>query len=438
MVRATIVAAFAALVSVSLAQNSIPTCGPNKLCPAETPCCSAYGQCGVGAYCLGGCDPKFSFSLKSCVPAPVCKSQNYKFDSLDNVQAIDEYLGDRSKADWVSSGKPAIYKDGLLMTMAQDTVGTLIASVPYTWYGKMSAKMTTSQGKGVVTAFIMMSDVKDEIDFEWIGVDLENAQSNYYSQGVTVYTNSKNLSTSNTAMNEHEYTIDWSPEQISWAIDGQEMRVVKKSDTWNATSNRFDYPQTPSRVMFSLWPAGLPSNAEGTINWAGGVIDWNSPYMQNGYYYARVSEVNIECYDPPPGANVQGDKSYIYTNEVATNDTVQITDDEMILASFYATGENPDEDPNAAASSAGQPKPTSQPETVPGMSGGGNRGDEEGAAGASDPQATNSPNGDGPVQGGGGGNGGFTQGGNNGENSASQLGGSVFAICVAVLGLLFL
>ena len=70
--------------------------------------------------------------------------------------------------------------------MAQGTVGTLLASTHYVWYGKICTKATTAQGKGVVTAFILMSDVKDEIDFEWIGVDTGHVQSNYYSQGVTV------------------------------------------------------------------------------------------------------------------------------------------------------------------------------------------------------------------------------------------------------------
>jgi beta-glucanase (GH16 family) len=69
--------------------------------------------------------------------------------------------------------------------MAPDTVGTLMASTHYVWYGKISATLTTSQGQGVVTAFIMMSDVRDEIDFEFVGTDIEHVQSNYYSQGVT-------------------------------------------------------------------------------------------------------------------------------------------------------------------------------------------------------------------------------------------------------------
>lgn len=69
--------------------------------------------------------------------------------------------------------------------MAPSTVGTLLMSTHYVWYGKISATMTTSQGQGVVTAFIMMSDVKDEIDFEFVGTSTTTAQSNYYWQGVT-------------------------------------------------------------------------------------------------------------------------------------------------------------------------------------------------------------------------------------------------------------
>ena len=144
-----------------------------------------YGQCGVGAYCLGGCDPKYSNALDSCVPAPVCQSKDYSFSNLDGIVPNTKYLGDASKADWVSSGAPLPYDGKVLLTMPEGSVGTLLASTHYLWYGKVSAKLTTSGGKGVVTAFILLSDVKDEIDFEFVGVELEAAQSNFYSQGVT-------------------------------------------------------------------------------------------------------------------------------------------------------------------------------------------------------------------------------------------------------------
>lgn len=184
MARAAAVA-MAGFAAVVHAADKI-TCSANNNCPESAPCCSTYGYCGAGAYCLGGCDPRFSYDLQSCMAAPVCKSAEYKMDSLDSVQANSEYLGDASKADWVSSGTPVVYNDeAILLTMPADSVGTLLTSTRYVWYGKISATMTTSQGAGVVTAFILMSDVKDEIDFEFIGTDVQTAQSNYYFQGIT-------------------------------------------------------------------------------------------------------------------------------------------------------------------------------------------------------------------------------------------------------------
>ena len=105
------------------------------------------------------------------------------------MQSNTEFLGDASKADWVYSGEPKKYNDNngdqVLLTMPEKSVGTLLASTTYVWYGKVSATMKTSRGKGVVTAFILLSDVKDEIDFEFVGTNLEGAQSNYYFQGIT-------------------------------------------------------------------------------------------------------------------------------------------------------------------------------------------------------------------------------------------------------------
>ena len=116
---------------------------------------------------------------------PACKSSTWSFDNIDSIQANTKYLGDASKADWSSSGEPAEYSGSVLLTMAQGTVGTLLASTHYVWYGKIGARMKTSAGAGVVTAFILMSDTKDEIDFEWVGTDLKTAQTNFYSLGVT-------------------------------------------------------------------------------------------------------------------------------------------------------------------------------------------------------------------------------------------------------------
>ena len=98
-----------------------------------------------------------------------------------------KYLGDSSKADWVSSGQPVLNnaKTQLWLTMNEGSVGTLLKSTTSMWYGKISARMATSAGKGVVTAFILLGNSKDEIDFEFVGTELTTAQTNFYSLGIT-------------------------------------------------------------------------------------------------------------------------------------------------------------------------------------------------------------------------------------------------------------
>ena len=139
---------------------------------------------------MGGCDVQYSNTLDSCVAAPICKSQDYQLTSLDGIAPNTQYLGDATNASWVSSGTPlqGPDKDSIILTLSEDgqsQSGTLLASTHYVWYGKISATMKSSRGAGVVSAFILLSDVKDEIDFEFIGADLETAQSNYYFQGIT-------------------------------------------------------------------------------------------------------------------------------------------------------------------------------------------------------------------------------------------------------------
>lgn len=445
--------AFTAAVAASALAGSAfaQTCTRDSKCPKDTPCCGLYGQCGVGAFCLGGCDPTMSTTFDSCVPNPVCKSGTYNFNDLNDVQSIDKYLGDSSKINWQAQGNPVKYPSGgVALTMAEGTVGTLLASTFYVWYGKICATMSTSQGQGVVTAFIMMSDVKDEIDFEFIGNDVNNAQSNWYSQGVTNYLNMEKLKVSpDTVSKTHEYCIDWSEDELSWSVDGNQGRTVKRSDSWNATAGRFDFPQTPSRIMLSLWPAGLPSNGKGTIEWAGGEIDWNSKYMTNGMYAALVTKVSVDCYDAPSGTKSTGSKSYKYTDEMPTNNTVEMTNDIVVLGSLMDTGDEPGSTASASKSSSAA-KATKLVNMVPGGNPGGGARQETPVAASNTAQATSGSSDSGSTgtsgssdssSGSSSGSSGWSQGdtGNTGSApSLAKISGSTIAIVFAIFGLLVL
>ncbi|POS83523.1 hypothetical protein EPUL_005692 [Erysiphe pulchra] len=423
------------------------SCSQSNQCPQSTPCCSQYGECGVGAFCLGGCDPISSFSLESCTPAPVCQSKTHRFDSkLSTIKPNTKYLGDSSSADWVSSGEPVFYNDNVLLTMAPGTVGTLLASTTYMWYGNVKATFKTSRGPGVVTAFILLSDVKDEIDYEFVGADLTTAQTNYYSMGITNYHNSENVTLTDTFNNFHVYEIDWTPDEITWKIDGKIGRTKKRVDTWNATANQWAYPQTPARVQLSLWPGGLPTNGKGTIEWAGGLVDWDSPDIKNNkYYFAAFESVEMTCYSANSGPGSRNGKSYTYNDNRGTNDTVIVGNKDTKLKSFLATGLDPAVGaPSGTASSA---RPTKSVNSVPGLSvAGGNPGIDSHNEGSQDgtPASTSSDStgvslsdelgGKSFSQGGG-----TTSGGAElVKNQEDLLRSSVFAAVVALTAVLFL
>jgi len=423
----------------------------------------------VGAYCLGGCDPRASFGLDSCVPEPVCESKTYTFDSMKGITSKETYLGDPTTTDWVMDGQAVIYNDNVLLTMAPDTVGTVLATSSYMWYGNVKATFKTSRGQGVVTAFILLSDVHDEIDYEFVGSELTTAQSNYYFQGITNYDNELNITLSDTFNNYHTYEVDWTPDSITWLVDGQVGRVKKRSDSWNATSNQWAFPQTPARVQLSIWPGGLASNGQGTIDWAGGLVDWNSQDIQNnGYYYASFESVTVSCYNATSAPGTNTGVSYTYNSAAGTNDTVVDGDMPTVLKSLLGTGTNMTAQ-LASAVSSGSPSQTSEVATIPGLSGAGpgtdgHAGDDSSSSSSSAssaaPSATESSSSASGSSSGGSSSGGsssgssssgFSQGsGSDGSGSSSKSGadklaaqekvlkGSVFAGIVAVIAMMAL
>lgn len=390
-----------------------------------------------------------SFNLSSCVPAPVCKDRTTKFTSLDSIIDISSYYGDSSKKDWVAQGEPAAMGGDVLLTMPKNSVGTVLASTTYMWYGNVKARFKTSRGQGVVTAFILLSDIKDEIDYEFIGSDLKTAQTNYYFQGVIDYHNSGNITLSDTFANYHDYEIRWTPDKIEWLVDGQVGRTKERKDTWNSTTQNWMFPQTPARVQLSIWPGGAASNPKGTVDWAGGPIDWNNaPDIKSvGYYYSAFSEVSIQCYNAQNAPGTNKGTSYVYNNVAATNNTIVDGDADTVLGSFLGTGFNLMKDKASASQSGDAPKNTAA--TIPG-GGNGAAGNDHGG----DSGNTGGSSGGSSGSGGSGSSGGansncpansFSQdcgsnddGKNNGKSGGSKASASALAMVIAGVALCWL
>lgn len=327
--------------------SEIHYCNSTISCPEKYPCCSQDGTCGTGNYCLGDCDVRFSFSLDSCMPAPICQDLNTKFNKYSSQLANgNTFLGNVSEADWTYTGYVMDYEDeeSLVMAMPKNSGGTVVSSTRDVWYGKVSATLKTSHLAGVITSFILYSGVKDEIDFEWVGSDLGTTQTNFYWNGVLNWNNSANISTTDTFNDYHTYELDWQEDYINWSVDGVVGRTLYKNQTYNSTSGRYEFPQTPSKVHISIWPGGNATNPPGTVAWAGGEINWDSDDIKDtGYYYALLKEVNITCGDIPSGTKQNGTESYIYTNEneFLVQD-VAISNKRVYMDTYDGSGDDPD------------------------------------------------------------------------------------------------
>ncbi|KAJ7060985.1 glycoside hydrolase family 16 protein [Mycena amicta] len=307
------------------------TCNVTTKCPQTAPCCSEFGFCGTTeAFCLGGCNPLYSTTLDSCLPNPVCENSFHSFKDnsrvLSNATIFD---GNATEYDFVVDNGNIINTGAnggeLVMMLTQDNGGTRISSTRYLHYGTVTARMKTGRWAGVVTAFITMSNVKDEIDWEFPGTNTTEGQTNYFWQGVVTKPNHGDISdvSSDTYSNYHDYTIDWQPDTLTWLIDGKAVRTLKKSDT--IVNGVAQYPTTPSRIQLSLWPAGTASSAAGTVQWSGGLIDYNDPdYVSAGHFYALLQSVNITCADPTkPAGDITG---YVYgANASADTPSVALT-----------------------------------------------------------------------------------------------------------------
>ncbi|GMM49188.1 hypothetical protein DASB73_001460 [Starmerella bacillaris] len=348
------------------ASDSIPSCGDGlSLCPEEYPCCSTDGTCGNGYVCLGGCDPRYSYEPGACVPMPkFSNNYNYTFSSNDDgVVKYADYLGDAEKSPWSYYGNITYVDNKLRTQMYSDSVSTTVSSSYYLWYGKVTIRMKTAGTTGIVSDFILLSGVKDEIDYEFVGYNLTSAQTNYYWQGILDYENMIGATvSSDTNVDYHDYTIDWQEDKINWIIDGTTVRTLNKADTKNSTTGEYMFPQTPSRIQFGLWPAG-DSSAEGTAEWAGGKINWDD-MGDTGYFYVEVESVSVETYDPPSSANVTGSKSYVYTGKDGLADSVALTDDDYVLGSTDGTGLKLDGSLTNTTSSASNISSSAAPSTV--------------------------------------------------------------------------
>jgi beta-glucanase (GH16 family) len=173
-------------------------------------------------------------------------------------------------------------------TVSQGDAPTLVTR-DYLLYGNVKAVIKTAPGVGMVSAFILMSDVLDEIDFEWLGNDKTQVQTNYFYRGITANYDRGGFS-GNPGNQDgfHTYEIDWTESTLRWIIDGVTVRTLNKADT-----SAYGYPSTPSQIKIGVWASGDPTNPAGTIEWGGGLLDYSK-----GPYTMTLQSLQVTSYSP--------------------------------------------------------------------------------------------------------------------------------------------
>ncbi|KAI0446302.1 concanavalin A-like lectin/glucanase domain-containing protein [Xylaria telfairii] len=242
----------------------------------------------VSAQTFTACDPR----EKSCPPdAAVGK---------ENTVVVDFSKG-ASDFFTVADGTTLKYSSqGAAFSMSKETEAPTITSNKYIFFGKVDVQVIAAPGAGIVTSVVLQSDDRDEIDWEWIGSDTKQVQTNYFGKGDDSTFDRGGFSpVTNPQSVVHTYTFDWTKDYVHWIIDGTLVRELKYADAKAGTR----FPQTPCQLKLGAWVAGNSKAPEGTVQWAGGLADFSK-----GPYTAYYQKVTIQDYSN----GVSNAKQYVW------------------------------------------------------------------------------------------------------------------------------
>lgn len=213
----------------------------------------------LAATVLGDCNP-----LKSSdCPANPALAKSFKEDFLSKSKYFEEL---RTKGLTYGS-------DGAEFSLKDRFDNPSIKSDFYIMFGKVEVVMKAASGQGIISSFYLQSDDLDEIDIELFGGKPNTFQSNYFSKGDTTSYTRGDYYTASESLTENfvTYTLDWSKDALTWAIDGKVVRTLSPDDPQG-------YPQSPMAIFAGIWAGGDASNPQGTIEWAGGSTSYGPTY----------------------------------------------------------------------------------------------------------------------------------------------------------------
>lgn len=238
-------------------------------------------------------------------------------------------------------GSPTYGKDGVSFTVAKSGDSPQLTSKWYIMFGRVEISIQAAPGAGIVSSFVLQSDTLDEIDWEWLGADPDKVQTNYFGKGQTTsYNRGAFHPDAGSQTSWKKYTIDWTPDQIVWQIDGQTVRTLEPA---NANGQ---YPQSPMQVKFGAWSGGDSANAAGTIEWAKGPTVYG-----NGPFTMKARGLMVQDYSTGT--------QYVYGDNTGTWRSIKSNG-----GTVYSGGNKPIANaPTVTSPASGQPIPFTPRET---------------------------------------------------------------------------
>ncbi|KAI6760977.1 hypothetical protein HG530_009837 [Fusarium avenaceum] len=259
----------------------------------------------VSAQTFTDCNPL----KKTCPPNPAFGDKKVECDfAKGECDAFHSMIGTNLKYS----------EQGALFTINKETDAPTIRSNNYLFFGRVDIVMEAAKGQGIVTSVVLQSDDLDEIDFEMVGGDDAQVQTNYFSKGdTTTYDRAIYHPVSAPLSTTHKYSVEWTSTKVDWLIDDVVVRTLNAAD---ATRPGYEMPQTPMQLKIGTWVAGGKNSNEGTREWAGGYTNFKeAPFNA---YYRSITIIDYAGKDAPGLA--KGAKEYVWSDKSGSYTSIKV------------------------------------------------------------------------------------------------------------------
>ncbi|PIA17583.1 concanavalin A-like lectin/glucanase [Coemansia reversa NRRL 1564] len=265
-------------------------------------------------HALGACTGMSTADTGTC-PTDQCQSLETDFGSSSVLVAAAG--AENSSAMFVSEQEPNhafIDSNNLVLSLVKASnsgyEGSTVYFTKWIHYGTVTAVLRSgSTSPGIVSSFQLQSDDGSSIDMDWVGASSNRVQANFYtSNQIELSQAAAPILTTDPTASSIEYKIVWLPDSLTWYANGLAVRTVNRQNTWAEGEQRFNYPDQPARLSFSIWDASASTNPALTQKWAGVMRTDKSEFSMT------IESVSVECYSnttshssSPPSAKASAD-----------------------------------------------------------------------------------------------------------------------------------